>query len=89
MIKTRSIRLSSGVTTHHRGGRERRDGGHQREREREDISNKTWLNSTKLFFSYRILQNENIYVHYIKKRKHVSSPAVYHLGITRPSSVPW
>lgn len=82
MIKTKSLRPSSGVTAHRQGGRERRDGGDQSE-DRGGISNNTMVKQYKALFSYRILQNgKNIYTEHQKMKRTVSSPAVYHVGIT-------
>ena len=83
MIKTKSLRPSSGVTAHRRGGHERRDRGDQRGQGGEEAFQIIqWLNSTKLFFLTESSKMEKIYIHNIKKIKTiVSSPAVYHVGI--------
>lgn len=78
----KSLSLSSGVTAHRQGGHEGRDRGDRRGKG-DTFQIIQWLNSTKLFFSYRNLQNgKNIYTQHQKKIKTiVSSPAVYLVGI--------
>lgn len=82
----KSLSLSSGVTAHRQGGHERRDRGDRRGKG-DTFQIIQWLNSTKLFFSYRNLQNgKNIYTqHQKKKLKQLFLPLLYILwGLCDP-----
>lgn len=65
VIKTKSLRPSSGVTAHGR----RRDGGEDRERGGGGSSNNTMVKQYKALFLQNPPKWKKIYIHNIKKEK--------------------